>query len=269
MRIFHTLWTRPMKPERARVTKLLYALSYHYARQIGAQIVLHTDTAGRSLLRAIPYDEVYCDLDSIPDNIKRFWAYGKLYATNREPLGSVHIDGDVFLKSSSLCSLFDGSCDLVTQSVEGERWRMDYSYEITQAALSLENLPYGLELNYPLAYNCGVVQLNNGELKERYLRAYFDTVQRCIKDADFPRRIEFLNKKYKDYGYVIPDIVPEQQFLHQLAQGYRCREILEGDILTDARLKGYTHLCANIKWGMGEELSRLLYNVNRKLFDTL
>ena len=72
LRIFHTLWTKPLKEERTPVTLLCYAISFHYAKQMGAEVVLHTDSLGAEMLSFIPYDEVYIDLDDIPDNITRF-----------------------------------------------------------------------------------------------------------------------------------------------------------------------------------------------------
>ena len=110
LRIFHTLWTKPLKEERTPVTLLCYAISFHYAKQMGAEVVLHTDSLGAEMLSFLPYDEVYIDLDDIPDNITRFWAYGKLYATKQEPLGSVHIDGDVFLRDPQLADYFKTNC---------------------------------------------------------------------------------------------------------------------------------------------------------------
>ena len=239
IRIFHTLWTKPLREDRIPVTLLCYAISLHYARQMGAEVVLHTDKFGAELLALLPYDEVYIDLDAIPEDIKRFWAYGKLFATQREPLGSVHIDGDVFLRDRSLERLFRTDADLVTQSEEGGEWRTDYTYELSQAAINIEQLPNNVGLYYPLSYNCGVVQLNNKELKDRYLDTYFRTVE------------------------------IEQQFLHELAQNYNTKTILTGDVRVDGIRKGYTHLCTAAKYEMQQEIESLLAHLDPVLLKRL
>lgn len=267
IRIFHTLWTKPLKEERIPITLICYAISFHYAKQMGAEVVLHTDSKGAEILSLIPYDEVIIDLDAIPDNISRFWAYGKLYATKQEPIGSVHIDGDVFLKNPSLLNCFMGNHDLLTQSEEGDDWRTDYTYELSQTAIGIDNLPNGVSLYYPHSYNCGVVQFNNAELKKVYLETYFATVELSLQDHTYDSRASMILEKYGDKGSIIPDIVPEQQFLHELSVGYSTQTILTGEIRTDAVTKGYTHLCTAAKYEMKKELETMLGDINAQLFN--
>ena len=267
LRIFHTLWTKPLKEERTPVTLLCYAISFHYAKQIGAEVALHTDTLGAEMLSFIPYDEVIIDLDNIPERITRFWAYGKLYATKQEPLGSVHIDGDVFLKNPSLAEYFCANHDLLTQSEEGDDWRTDYTYELSQAAIGIKDIPNGLDLFYPRSYNCGVVQFNNAELKKKYLDTYFKTVELSLSDPTYENRIAKIIDRFGDKGSIIPDIITEQQFLHEIAREYITDTILTGDIRTDALSKGYTHLCTAAKYEMKQDIERMLGELDQKLLN--
>ena len=269
IRIFHTLWTKPLKEERTTVTLLCYAISFHYAKQMGAEVVLRTDSLGAEMLSFLPYDEVYIDLDDIPDNITRFWAYGKLYATQREPLGSVHIDGDVFLKNPQLANYFKTDYDLIVQSEEGDDWRTDYTYELSQYAIGIEDLPNGMHLHYPKSYNCGVVQLNNAELKKRYLDTYFKAVKLSLLDSTYEDRAAKIIDSFGDKGSIIPDIITEQQFLHEIAQEFTTNTILTGDIRTDAISKGYTHLCTAIKYEMQQEIECMLGELNQKLLNKI
>lgn len=265
VRIFHTLWTKPLRKERIPVTLLCYAISFHYAKRLGAEVVLHTDSFGAELLAFLPYDEVYIDLDTIPHNITRFWAYGKLSATSREPLGSVHIDGDVFLKNPALVAYFRTDNDLLTQSEEGEQWRTDYTYELSQAAINIEQLPNNVNLYYPQSYNCGVVQFNNEALKKRYLDTYFRTVEMSLADKSYTNRAKKIQERFGKKGSIIPDVVAEQQFLHELAQGYKTGVILEGDVQQDGVVKGYTHLCTTAKYEMQDEIEQMLHIINPSL----
>lgn len=269
IRIFHTLWTKPLREDRIPVTLLCYAISLHYAKQMAAEVVLHTDSFGAELLSMLPYDEIYIDLDAIPENIKRFWAYGKLFATSKEPIGSVHIDGDVFLKDPSLIRYFQTDDDLVTQSEEGEQWRTDYTYELSQAAINLDYLPNDVGLYYPLSYNCGVVQLNNPKLKDIYLDTYFRTVERSLADTTYDERVKLIKGCFGNRGSIIPDIVAEQQFLHELALDYKTSTILSGDVRTDGIRKGYTHLCTAAKYEMQNDIEALLQQINPDLLQKI
>lgn len=269
IRIFHTLWTKPMRDDRIPVTLLCYAISFHYARKLGTQIVLYTDSDGADMLSFLPYDEVYLCLNGIPHDITRFWAYGKLYATSCEPLGSVHIDGDVFLKNPALKDYLKGGFDLVTQSEEGEDWRTDYTYELSQAAINIEDLPNGVHLYYPQSYNCGVVQFNNAELKRVYLDTYFRTVALSLHDKSYNRRADMLREKFGKKGSIIPDVVAEQQFLHELAKGYSTTTLLTGDVRQDGIRKGYTHLCTAAKYKMQKELEQMLGEINAPLLNQI
>ncbi len=267
LRIFHTLWTKPLKEERTPVTLLCYAISFHYAKQMGAEVVLHTDTLGAKMLSFLPYDEVYIDLDDIPDNITRFWAYGKLYATKQEPLGSVHIDGDVFLKNPMLAEYFSADHDLLTQSEEGDDWRTDYTYELSQAAIGIDDLPNGVSLFYPKSYNCGVVQINNADLKKKYLDTYFKAVELSLADPTYEGRVKKIIDRFGDKGSIIPDIITEQQFLHEIAQDYKTQTILNGNIRMDALTKGYTHLCTAAKYEMQNEIEKMLGELDQALLN--
>lgn len=267
LRIFHTLWTKPLKEERTPVTLLCYAISFHYAKQMGAEVVLHTDTLGAKMLSFLPYDEVFIDLDNIPDCITRFWAYGKLYATKQEPLGSVHIDGDVFLKNPMLAEYFSADHDLLTQSEEGDDWRTDYTYELSQAAIGIDDLPNGVSLFYPKSYNCGVVQINNADLKKKYLNTYFKAVELSLADPTYEGRVKKIIDRFGDKGSIIPDIITEQQFLHEIAQDYKTQTILNGNIRMDALTKGYTHLCTAAKYEMQNEIEKMLGELDQALLN--
>lgn len=263
LRIYHTLWTAPMTREKVHSTMLCFACSYYFAKRMGAQVVLHADTPGAAMLSAIPYDEVYRDLNDLPRGIAPFWAFGKLYATAREPLGSIHIDGDVFLKNPKLAELFDGKYDLLVQSEEGEKWRTDNTYQYSQQAVGEHNLMKGLHIDYPLAWNAGVTQFMNQELKDTYTDMYFNTVARVLHDDGYSSRVQEIMSAEEVKGNVIPDIIVEQQCLHELTSimNKKVKCILNGDIQEDAARIGYAHLLAAAKYNRVDEIEDLLKRI--------
>lgn len=259
LRIYHTLWTAPMTKEKVRATQLCFATSFIFAKQMGATVVLHADSAGAAMLSTIPYDEVYVDLNELPHGIAPFWAFGKLYATAREPIGAMHIDGDVFLKNPKLSLLFDGNYDLLVQCEEGETWRSDETYQYSQRAVDAKNIMKGLRIDYPLAWNCGVTQFMNAELKEIYTKMYFETVNRVLHDNEYPSRVKDILRGEVN-GSIIPDVIVEQQCLHEITsiRKDRVKCILNGDIQDDALKKGYTHLLSTAKYNRINEIEDLL-----------
>ena len=74
---------------------------------------------------------------------------------------------------------------------------------------------------------------------------------------------------FGDKGSIIPDIITEQQFLHEIAQEFTTNTILTGNIRTDAISKGYTHLCTAVKYEMQQEIERMLGELDQKLLNKI
>ena len=126
MRFVHSLWPSPSLNERwgfdaktAIITNIwYYSLSVAYLKKLGQKIVLHTDNFGQECLNHIPYDEIYLTIENeVPKDIcPIMWACSKFYALKNEPLESIHIDGDVFIKSQKCLDMINaGSFDLFCQ----------------------------------------------------------------------------------------------------------------------------------------------------------
>lgn len=270
LRFYHSLWTAPLTKEKVHTTMLTFASSFLFAKKLGAMVVLHTDQLGREMLKDIPYDEVYQDLNGLNPQIP-FWAMGKLYATMREPLGAIHIDGDVFLKEKALAGLFTGDYDLLVQNAEGEEWRIDDTYKLTQQAIGQRNLLLGLHIDYPQAYNCGITQFLNADLKKAYLDMYFQTVAKTAGDAGFMERKQQIQSNPDRRGNIVPDIVVEQQCLHELAtnMGAKVKEVLTGDIYDCAEAIGYTHILSINKYKKQKEFADLLKQLDERIYNNV
>lgn len=118
----HSLWTAPMQSDKRKleVTALVYALSVAYLKKLGCSVNLHTDSLGKKLLEGIGYDNIYLTVEEIPKNISpKIFAYPKSIALDKEPVGTIHIDGDVFIKTEEcLDRIFNHNCECVVQSCE-------------------------------------------------------------------------------------------------------------------------------------------------------
>jgi hypothetical protein len=124
MRFFHSYWSKPARSrwniKNQTIANLwLFALSVVYLKLNRRQIVLHTDTPGERLLSCLPYDNIYRSLDALQETHPDFWCAGKMIAYEYEPLGNIHIDGDVLLKSEAALKRLDlTDADCVVQNIE-------------------------------------------------------------------------------------------------------------------------------------------------------
>lgn len=269
MRFFHTLWTAPQTEDSVASNIVNFTTSAALVKRMGGELVLHTDDFGYEMLKHIPYDSIYVDLNDLDKNLANyFWAYGKLYATSLESIGSIHIDGDVFLKNPQLAQLFDQECDLLVQGTEDENSKQDDCYAYTQNVYRNYKLLNNMYVLWPCAYNCGIVKFNNEELKEKYLDLYFKTVNMLMKDQKNLDKYIY-NENIKRNGKVILDLIAEQQFLHEIVtrEEYNCKRILnEREVNAQAERIGYCHLCGPEKLYQYEGVKNLLKAVDYPLY---
>lgn len=271
MRLFHSLWTKPALDKRwdqsgqLEANLWLYTLSVIFAKQQGFDIVLHTDTLGQKLLGHLPYNQIYTTLDKIPSNIPTMiWAYGKFQALKEEPLGSIHIDGDVMLTSKNLVEALNfGSNDMIIQNIE---WAYNHMLDYIQR---YQYCPMEY-LSTKHAYNCGIIGINNNKLKREYLDFYFTYTNRLSQNNAFK------HKATQD-KYVCPDLVLEQWALTTISKPYKVKQLLRGNITTnwaspnsmvmkDAANLGYVHLIGKDKYNAIDKVKFYVLALDKDLY---
>lgn len=190
----------------------LYALSFLYAREVADKVVLHADDLGLEYLDVIPYDEVYPTLNQISDVHQKWWAMGKVIALENEPLKSVHIDGDVFLRNPELIreKFAMKGFDMVCQMVErGHLFAGGYEPQMKYFDHALRNVVvkgYGW-CDYAL--NCGVLGFRKKSLRDEFIK----NVKTMVGESSKDHSIMFLmDGKYE------PNIIVEQYMLAGLAE---------------------------------------------------
>jgi hypothetical protein len=272
LRLCHSFWSAPCSDgDKLRANVWLYALSVAYAKKTGAKIVLHTDEKGKELLGFLPYDELHTTLQGITVN-PRFWAAGKIFAQAAEPLGSIHIDGDVFIKRKNTIDLrrFQAS-DLIIQNIEN----FEYPYivhnipYVKQALVRDAEMSKRLRLDENLSsYNCGVVGFNSQELKDQYISGYKRLYNILVSNKKVLRTIE-LNRE------LIPDLVIEQYWLTALAESRNAKvyALIADNYQRDAIRIHYTHLLGKTKYNgdvqkrIREMLKALNENIYKKIIN--
>lgn len=275
MRVTHSFWTKPALSKRWNINEQfklniwIYALSFVYLQKIGVKKILHTDTFGKQLLDFLPYDEIHLTLDELNKlNIhERIWAAGKIWAQEAEPLGSVHIDGDVLLKTIKLRDrIFNSKKDLLTQNLEydydSDYFSNQYSIdEIKRIIPSISNDEINVYGNKS-AVNCGIVKFNNQELKDTYIKKYKEYLNMVQNNLT--------TNLSNDMNYS-PDLIIEQWNLYNIiySKNYTIDLLfpLNKTIQEDAKEIGYTHILGQSKYKRIEEIKKRLYEENIDIYN--
>lgn len=161
-------------------------------------------------------------LDSMPDDIHpRFWAAGKIFALQAEEPGTVHIDGDVFIKRASLVDdIAAPGWDFIAQSVEDESSRHCYDMEVPVFAPDAGAChSRGFHFETYGAYNTGVIGFRDRALRDEFCSTY----------VTLARHFSKLSRRMLDENPVqTPDIMLEQRFVMQLCgrHGSRVKLVL-------------------------------------------
>jgi len=177
-RIYQAFWTKPMTERRLKFNVYIAALSLRYAQKSGYYVVMYTDTLGYSYLKDLGYDEINTYLDEIPEDVSpsQFFAYPKFFAGLKEPIGSLHIDYDVFLKQPCVDKFFeDKSIDIILQC--REKYVQEFKlYVFGRKKIKTHDYPQTFHVDHMYSSNVGIIGFNNQELKDTYYSWYFDYI---------------------------------------------------------------------------------------------
>lgn len=254
MRIVHSFSSKRCDEALFRLHIVYFALSCIYAKRSGFEMALHCDNKTKDVLEAAPYDEIITDLENIPDFPKRLFAYPKFIAMQDEPLGTIHIDGDVFLKSVQLNDILNfKDYDCIVQNIERPVYPWGHLWKESAIAFSNCNYPDWAKRQCNDMYNCGTIGFNNQELKDEYFSTYWQMVE-----------------EYKKKGidlHSVPDLVIEQQFLKDLTDYRKCsvKRVLDfNDLGGSASRIGYQHVIGGAKQECLEKALNLIkhYDIN-------
>lgn len=259
MRLVHSFSTKRCFGERLKVNVYCFTLSCLYAKRSGFNIVLHTDRKGAELLRYAPYDEVIVDLEnlSVPNN--RIFAWCKFEAMKNEPEGSIHIDGDVFLKSPKIKDLLNfNDCDVIVQQIEIDGVYPWGGWDNSTIAFAKCEYPPFLPRYCERMYNCGVVGFKNKSVWEEYYKWY-----RYLIDQYNVRGVDIDS---------VPELVAEQQLLHALTKhkSLKVKELLDfRNLQGSANDLGYQHLLGRSKYSSLDKIKFALKRINANVFNKL
>lgn len=171
--IVQTFWTKPMDDNNFDINLDLAKISLFYLHKNGYKVHMYTDSKGIKFLQDYGYDKLTLDLDNIPEDIPTcMFAYPKIIALEKEELGTIHIDLDVFIKKPCLDIFFKNKkIDVILQCKE-EGYL--YFYEVVKQNIEKVGVSKDLCVDYTKygPNNVGIIGFNNKELKEQYIKKY-------------------------------------------------------------------------------------------------
>lgn len=235
MDIIHSCWTAPMTSEgrlRWNITNQietnlwLYGYSVDYLQRLNQRIDLFTDSYGATVFDCLPYNNIYTTLDELNDKVnERFWSAGKIKALEQAPLGTIHIDGDVFLKKHEVLKALElTGHDCVVQMAERMSVFMaSYADVLPMFIEAVGNEVEGFRYNLKEALNAGVLGFNNKQMKDDFINGYWSILNSCQGSKMFMETLASDKEKR-----IEPNVVAEQYFLKSLAEtkGYKIKHLL-------------------------------------------
>lgn len=263
MTLFQSFWSKPAiynrwgKTEQLESNIWITALSCCLLKKHNIPVVMHTDDFGLQLLGHLPYTEIRTTLNKIPaDTPMGQWAVSKFYAQLEHPLGDIHIDNDVLIGSRKLYEeMCDSKYDVIVQSVEDTGYGGRNFYKIPEKLLLQHKIikhSVGVA-----AYNCGIIGFKNQQLKDQYIKDYFDFYDKCLK---VPELKELLNTN--DWTC---ELIIEQAHLRDLVYNKRVKCLL--DHMVEAKDKKYAHLLGHAKYKQIEQIKEMLKKINPEMYN--
>ncbi len=270
LKFIHSFSTRPLALNCYGVDGLrrligniwYFSLSMAYIRKFGEPIELHTDSLGKALLGHLPYDNIHLTLDDMPEDLHpRFWAAGKIWALGASDIGSVHIDGDVFIKRQSLIDEIKNSdWDFIAQQYESSEWYENESFLFDRYPEIASSR--GLEVHRNGGYNTGVIGFRDAILRDAFVNNY-----KAISLA--------LSKKAWDTlttsTFFTPDLILEQRHASQISRSHGAKVHLilpDGQRIQETAIaKGYQHVLTLRKFDDLSKCQRTLEVIDPEIYN--
>lgn len=255
----------------------LFGYSVDYVNRIGQSIDLHTDSFGATVFDCLPYSKIHVTLNELEDLNERFWSAGKIVAIRESELGTLHIDGDVFLKKESIIPMLDmKEYDCIVQMEERHKIFMDSYSDVLPMFANADIKAHGFDYELKSALNAGILGFNNQKLKDDFVKGFFEMIEQCFNNQEFMSLLKYdLDKKIE------PNVVLEQYYLKGLCEtdGYKIKNLLEtksenfdddsADVNRQADEIGFCHAWGSSKYLIIEQIKDILTERNPKLFEAI
>ena len=259
LNVIHSFWSKPKsnggridfaKMDNEYADLLCCAVSVAFCKRNELNISLYTDGKGAERYGWLPYGDVVLCLDN-HDFEKDFWASGKIVAQEHAPIGAIHIDMDVFLKTQKAIDaiLAHRNKDLIVQNREFNYENNNWNKNAVAKVLNLLGSPLVSdmpEIDWSKdihAYCCGLLGFSSENLKQMFIAGYKRLYEKIITSPEWENQ-----RNSRD----CIDLLTEQAYLYSCAN-YLKSEVgylfgTRGDWYAGAREIDYAHLIHTSKY---------------------
>ena len=239
-RICQVFWSKPSKQDfknarwnignQFEMTLPMCALSLAMLKEMSQEVVMYTDYEGEELLKDLGYDKIYNVFDKLEVN-NDFWAAGKMFALQNEPLDSILVDTDVFLYDGRL---LDKACNMKIfgshrENTEAYIKMLEFGQTYFQHLLG----------DASVSTNVGLLKIGDYFKKTSFITAYWTGLRYFSQNEDL---LEMFKKEGK--GTYCPDLLIEQFNFHKICNPDVLIELPESP--KDAQ--GFVHLLSFEKY---------------------
>lgn len=235
-----------------------YALSNIYSKKNGAYTILYTDALGKLFFQDLGYDEIRLLPKDMYDDIHpRFWALAKIKALEDAPLGSIHLDGDAFIKKPELMdAIFNTEYDIMVSHDEGEGSYDKDKFLIEDIKKNHSQL-YNTEIRNCCGYNTGILGFKSQELKDTFIKTYYTLAKNWSTKY---------KKQFDKNNFLTPDLIAEQWSIKFLSANSNKYFVFNDD----ADKVGFQHVLSNDSRAMYvNKVQELVKYYNSKLYNKL
>ena len=236
-----------------RLKEAIYmtALSVLYCHLWYRDIELYVDETAYKYLYMLP-----CRVTKIKMVYnKELWMKAKIFSIEKQTTPFVHLDTDVFIKKK----IDFNFKDVMLERKEGG-YRIHYKRQVDFFNNYTQNIDHWRH-DLGRTYNCGVLGFNNLDLRNKFVRAYYD-----LEEIYLEYRDEY--QPLKKQGFE-PCILIEQYNLSALLDYYNITPtlLLKGRSIKEqgevAKQLGYSHLFGIKKYqkGIVQEIEHRLYKI--------
>lgn len=208
------------------VQSCYFIASCLYARHSGFRISLYTDERFEDVVKFAPYEKIHVVDFKLNNPSDKLLHSTKITALENEPLGTIHIDGDVFLKNKILKSLMnfdDAGCIVRTIDI------VDDSNMVSQTINDLSSIAYHPYMSREMSKvcDCSIIGFNNESLKNEWISGYSNMMNNITENGT-------------SFGlFSRPDKVMEGKLIHDICKFLRIKikQITKGETNLDEEVR--------------------------------
>lgn len=222
---------------------LCYSLSFTYLKRMGKKIKLYTTSEGSHYLEHLNYDEVIIIPDS-NDCCNGLRCLPTLYALQNEPLSSVFVHGDCFLKDPIVLGFLEYvKSDIIVLQEQTITPEYVWSFFVNALDVSSTYLTPDIVYNKD-SFDVGILKFNNQKLKNDFIAEVLNSIplyQNSLTHKFWDNSRSFLPDR-GIYSFILHKLVKEGNYTYEEMGGVKLNYYKRERMKEKIKFMGILHL---------------------------